>query len=532
MRISTQQQIMMSSQLTDALANLEVGDSVRGKIIEALANSITLKTASGQLFTAALTKSADLRPGQMIELMINQITEEGMFAELKENGSKPDVTEDAKLQQLLKQLDMKPEGLPLQAAKLLLKYNMPVTKENVAALVNVQKSVENLAQGDAGKAVALMQSEMNINTTEITKLVKQSIALEPQSQQLAAALRTDDRVPTEPLPRPTYQNESQKNSQEPTRQPASQQPLPQQTAHSNHIEASPRMVMLRVAEQLNLLENTKEAPKLEKLMENIAKVLEAASQAKPEHVAYLKSKDIEITPAAIKAMVDNGLGRNKLSKQLEGMEKLVEVLEQNHVDVKELKQEVKKLFLQPEALQEKEQVTENFKDILKLSTKLETLVKEHRLESKLEPNLLQDTKNNLDFMRSINNHMNYIQIPIQLNEQKTTADIYVYSGKKRSKAINPENATILVALDLQQLGHLESLITVSKKQVDITFKVEKEDFKKVISSAAGLLSQSLEARGYSLEPLKVINMSEKFSLVELEELAGGDTGQLHLDIRV
>jgi DNA polymerase III delta prime subunit len=525
MRISTQQQWMIKPQLADALANLEVGDSVRGKIMEVLASSMILKTASGQLFTAALTKSADLQPGQTVELVISQITEEGMFAELKEKGSKPPVTEDTKLQQLLKQLDMKPEGLPLQAAKLLLKYNMPVSKYNVAALVNVQKSVENLAQGDAGKAIALMQSELNIHTTEITKLVKQSTALEPLSQQIAAALGTVDKLPLDSLGRQAYPNEPHNNRQE-TGAIISQLPDP-----ANTLESSTREVMARVAEQLGL-NNTKAAPGVEKLMENIIKVFEAASQAKPEHMAYLKSKDMEITPAAIKAMVDNGLGRNKLSMQLEGMEKLMDVLEQNHVDVKELKQEVKKLFLQPEALQEKEQVTENFKDILQLGAKLEALVKEHRLESKLEPNLLQDTKNNVEFLRSINNNINYIQIPLQVNEQKTTADIYVYSGKKRSKAINPENATILVALELQQLGHLESMITVNRKQVDITFKVEKEDFKKVIGSAAGLLSQSLEARGYSLKPLKLINMSEKFSLVELEELTLGDAGQLHLDIRV
>ncbi len=530
MRISTQQQMIIKPQLAEALTNLQVGDSVKGKIMEALANSITLKTASGQMFTAALTKSADLKPGQVVELTISQITEEGMFAELKETGSKPAVTEDSKLQQLLKQLDMKPEGLNLQAAKLLLKYNMPVTKENIGALVNTQKSVENLAQGDTGKAVALMQSELNINATEITKLVKQGAALEPQSQQMVAALKAEGEVPEQSAPKTLLPNENPKSSPE-LRPATPQASMPQKTDTSNPAEASPRAVMSQVVEQLGL-ENAKDAPKLEKLMENIVKVFEAASQAKPEHVAYLKSKDVEITPAAIKAMVDNGLGQNKLSKQLEGMEKLVDVLEQNHVDTKELKQEIKKLFLPPEALQEKEQVTENFKDIVKLGAKLEALVKEHHLEGKLEPNLLQDAKNNLDFMKAINSNINYLQIPIQVHDQKTTADIYVYSGKKRSKAINPENATILVALDLQQLGHLESLITVNKKQVDITFKVEKEAFKKVISGASSQLSQALEARGYSLRPLKLLDLSERFDLVELEELMSGDSNPLHLDIKV
>jgi hypothetical protein len=68
--------------------------------------------------------------------------------------------------------------------------------------------------------------------------------------------------------------------------------------------------------------------------------------------------------------------------------------------------------------------------------------------------------------------------------------------------------------------------------VDVTFKVEKEDFKQVISNAAEALRKSLEARGYSLNPLKLIDIQEKFNLLELEELIRVDSEQLHVDIKV
>jgi hypothetical protein len=42
----------------------------------------------------------------------------------------------------------------------------------------------------------------------------------------------------------------------------------------------------------------------------------------------------------------------------------------------------------------------------------------------------------------------------------------------------------------------------------------------------------LEARGYSLNPLKIIDLKEKFNLLELEELIGMDNAQLHVDIKV
>ncbi len=140
MRITTQNLINIKPQLAEFLSKLEVGDTVRGKIIELLGESISLKTASGQMFTAALMTNSELSPGQTIELVINNITQDGIFAELKpEQQKSTKITEDVKLQQVLKQLNIKPEGSNIQAAKLLIKYNMPITKENILNLVSTQK---------------------------------------------------------------------------------------------------------------------------------------------------------------------------------------------------------------------------------------------------------------------------------------------------------------------------------------------------------------------------------------------------------
>ena len=544
MRITTQSQIAIMPKLAELLSNLEVGDTVKGKIIEMLGQSISIKTASGQTFTAALMKAVDLMPGQNVELIINSITAESIFAELKTDNQKTPISDDSKLQQLLQQMDIKPVESSLQAAKLLVKYNMPVTKENVNTLVNTQKSIEILAQGDTPKAIALLQSELNINNTEITKLVKMAAVLEPQSQQMLKALQIKAESVTNEV-KPTIQNEIKQNEIKQTeiKQTETTLEVPKQQAEvQKPIETSPKAVMQQLAAEIeaeiskpeavkqNLIKQ--EGQKFEKLIDTIIKAFETVSQAKPEQAAYMLSKDIKITPATVKAIVDNTKGENKLSKQLEGILKLVEILEKNQVDVKEIKQELKKLFLKPELLQSKEKVAENFKDIVKLGAKLEMLIKEQGMDRKVDISVLQDVKGNIDFIKNINANINYLQIPIQVNEKNTTAEIYVFNDKKRSKSVNPENATILVALDLDRLGHIESLITVNKKNVNITFKVQEESFKKVISKASETLKQSLEARGYSLNPLKIIDMKEKFNLLELEERISMDNMQLHVDIKV
>ncbi|MDF2532114.1 MAG: hypothetical protein K0Q65_1695 [Clostridia bacterium] len=548
MRITTQSQIASMPKLAELLSNLEVGDTVKGKLIEMLGQSISIKTASGQIFTAALVKAIELMPGQPVELVINSITAEGIFAELKADNQKALVSDDTKLQQLLQKMDLKPEENILQAAKLLVKFNMPVTKENVMNLVNTQKSIESLAQGDAPKAIALLQSELNINNSEITKLVKMAAVLEPQSQQIVKALQINTESAAAEV-KPTIQGEPKQTIlAEPKQVQNTLEVFQKQTSVEKQAvvqkpqENNPKVVMQQLANEIkdeNLQpEAVKQNPikqegqKFEKLIDTIIKAFETVSQAKPEQAAYMLSKDIKITPATVKAIVDNTKGENKLSMQLEGMEKLVETLEKNHVDVKEIKQELKKLFLEPELLQSKQEVTDNFKDIVKLSAKLELLIKEQGMDHKVDNSVLQDIKGNIDFIKSVNANINYLQIPIQMNEKKTTAEIYVFNDKKRSKSLNPENATILVALDLDKLGHIESLISVNKKNVNVTFKVEKESFKKVINNTVETLKQALEARGYSLNPLKIIDIKEKFNLLQLEELISIDNGQLHVDIKV
>jgi len=524
MRITTQNLLNIKPQLADFLSNLKVGDTVKGRLAEMLGESISIKTASGQVFTAALTKSAELKLGQIIELNIQSITEDGIFAEIKPDAKQTVVNEDSKLQQLIKQMDIKPEENNLQAAKLLLKYNMPVTKENIVSLATIQKSMESLAQGDSSKAIALLQSKLNISNTEVTKLVKMAAVLEPQSQQISQMMLSDDLVMPVEMEQP-QKAEAQKAEKE---VPGAQM----QMQVSKASEDNPKAVLQKVAAQIDEEIMKQEMPKVGKLIDTIATVFEAVAKAKPEQTAYMFSKDMKVTPAAIKALIDHTAGENKLAGQLEGLEELVEHLERAQVDVKELKQELKKLFVKPEQLQDKEQVTDNFKEIVKLAGKLETIIKEQGLENKVDNTVLQDVKSSMDFMRSIHANINYIQIPLQINENKTTADIYVFNDKKRGKTINPENATILIALDLNKLGHLESLIIVAKRNVNITFKVEHEGLKKVINGEAESLKLALEARGYQLSPLKLIDIREKFNLMELEAMTSTDFSQLHVDIKV
>lgn len=550
MRITAQNLINIKPQLADFLSSLEVGDTVRGRIMEILGESISIKTASGQIFMAALMTDAELKQGQSIELVINDINDEGVFAELKQGAQKAaKVTEDTKLQQVLKQLDIKPEEGNMQSAKLLLKYNMPITKENIVKLANTQRSIETMAQGDVVKALSLMQSEQELTNMEFTKLAKQTVLLEEQGKQAfkllvqdsseapAAINKNAELTKTEAEVSKSIRTEPRvevKPQSEAVTKQTDMQPVLKEGIKQHEAEAPVKQALMQLTGLLDSdgVQSQENMPKLQKLIDTVVKLCETASAVKPEHSAYLISKDIEVTPSTVKSLIQNQRSEDKLGAQLERLDKLAEVLEQNGVDVKEVKEELKKSFIKPEALLDKEQVQESMKDAVRAASKLEALIKEHGLEDRVDKSVLPDLKSNIDFLKSINTNMSYIQIPLIINQSKTTADLYVFSGRKRSKNINPENASILISLDLKALGHIESLISVNKKSVKVTIKVERDELKKLITDSSENLKQSLQARGYTMYPIQVIDMTERFNLLELEEQNTIAPGNMHLDIKV
>ncbi len=261
-----------------------------------------------------------------------------------------------------------------------------------------------MAQGDVTNALSLLQSEQDINNTEFTKLVKQAVVLEEQGKQALTLIKQDipdlHGVPNDKnieQPKAIINNEMKqeltveaKVTVEAGQKHVEKQPV---------LENTPKQVLQQLIELVDTEEMQKSAPKVEKLIDTIVKAFETASLAKPEHSAYLLSKDMEITPSTVKALVDNIGSNGKLGTQLKELEKLVEVLEENKVDVKEIKQSIKKLFLTPENVQDKELVQETIKDIIKTSSKLESLILEHGLEDKADKTILSDIKNNLDFSK-------------------------------------------------------------------------------------------------------------------------------------
>lgn len=272
-------------------------------------------------------------------------------------------------------------------------------------------------------------------------------------------------------------------------------------------------------------------PEIEAFIEKAANILRKLDNVSLDKLAWLASKGLEATPANLETLDNHINSTNNLSHLISKLDS--QLSEYTDPNLKSLRDIVTNIGIRPQELAEGDRVKETLRDLVKVSESIDLTLSRSGINDEGIRNTLSNVKDNIDFMRQVNQYNNFIQIPLQLNQKNATADLYVYKDKSRSKLIDPENATILVALDLPKSGRIESMIKLNGKVVNATFRLEKPEVGKTIKQGETVLAERLEARGYQLMPLKTIELDEVFNLMKMEELIGGaNIDKLHFDTRV
>lgn len=110
---------------------------------------------------------------------------------------------------------------------------------------------------------------------------------------------------------------------------------------------------------------------------------------------------------------------------------------------------------------------------------------------------LQQFQENVDFLNQLNQFMPYVQLPLKMNGQSATGDLYVYADK-RSLAAGKDTVSAALHLDMQYLGHTDVFVKMQDKNVSTEFCLENEETLDFIAEHMDMLSERLERRGYHL----------------------------------
>jgi hypothetical protein len=97
------------------------------------------------------------------------------------------------------------------------------------------------------------------------------------------------------------------------------------------------------------------------------------------------------------------------------------------------------------------------------------------------------------------NRFIYAQIPLTIGNRDSTAELFVYKNPKSSVSkLDPDNAKILLALDLERLGHVETLISVRGKELSLGFCSERAETADLIRRDSIELYEVMSSVGYKL----------------------------------
>ena len=165
--------------------------------------------------------------------------------------------------------------------------------------------------------------------------------------------------------------------------------------------------------------------------------------------------------------------------------------------------------LSAEELSEKDAVTNLYKRIDEQIERLKFLADNTsgNASAKLSADLGQ-TKQNMNFMNEMNQMYNFVELPIRMNGQTATGDLYVYSDKHRKRIGNENGISCLLHLDMANLGGMNIRIELNGGQVSTRFFINDDSSGKLIASHLNELDTAMAKQGFNPQS-EVVKTTDK-----------------------
>lgn len=162
---------------------------------------------------------------------------------------------------------------------------------------------------------------------------------------------------------------------------------------------------------------------------------------------------------------------------------------------------LKKWSITPNRFAEKAAVTSFFHDLNEDLEQLHGLTKEQPGLSDRDPlqQPVQNLKENLQFMKALNQVFTYLQLPVQFKNQTASAELYVLS-KKRTKESKSEALSVLLHLELVNLGLINIYLNLQdNRQLQADFYIEDKETGRLVNEHLTDLAEALQKKSYHLK---------------------------------
>lgn len=127
-------------------------------------------------------------------------------------------------------------------------------------------------------------------------------------------------------------------------------------------------------------------------------------------------------------------------------------------------------------------------------------------------NSIHQLKDNIDFMKAMNQFFGYVQLPMKLPSQYTNGELFVYTNKKQLLDGN-KNISVLLHLNMEHLGPLDFHLSLFLQQVTAKVSFVKEDSLTLLTQHMPQLQQTLQSKGYTFD-YQIQKIEEETNVVD------------------
>jgi len=127
---------------------------------------------------------------------------------------------------------------------------------------------------------------------------------------------------------------------------------------------------------------------------------------------------------------------------------------------------------------------------------------------------ISDIEDNMTFSSQIKN-TTFIQVPLNINNQQTNAELFIFNDKKKSRNKNKgDTVSALIALDTLNLGRFEAYLQKSNREINCQFRLNSEETEKLVLKNINLLNNLLAKYKYTLTSYSFKQIDESFTIMQ------------------
>ncbi|MDF2988875.1 MAG: hypothetical protein K0R50_4385, partial [Eubacterium sp.] len=130
--------------------------------------------------------------------------------------------------------------------------------------------------------------------------------------------------------------------------------------------------------------------------------------------------------------------------------------------------------------------------------------------------IANNLESNLNFINQLNNYSSYVQLPLSIFSQNTTGELYMLKKGSKARKLDPSNMTVLISLDTTNIGRIDTLLSVDKKNISTNFRLENTEVFPVLKENHRQLYNSLLEKGFRLVDFTYRPMDEPINIVNFE----------------